>query len=481
MTDGDVAKLAKEEKEAQNNYTEIDLSRNSITSEGVGSIVDICKQCPDLRILKLFNNQIDDEGARAIGDIFRHCQVLEEIHLSHNKFTRRGMEILVEVADKELAPSAPRPFWLRMEHNHIDDAENAAREMEKQYESVCGLEDTVRCNARKCVLHRRIHLHVLIGRGKGGGRGDRRDDLNDRGKRQDWNRDWNDRGRRRNDRGNGRGKDWSPPMRRLSPRERPAPRAELKGRVLAIEDRPREDRPREARPREDHWRGQDYRDQRHRNDVRDRDIRDRRARERDERDQRERNRDRVFEYSPPPRRERSRSQRRRTAKWSPPRRQRARSPSPLPTPPRRQRMSSPLPEPTRGHESLRNRRPEHRRADPAPAGRRQRVTPVSLSPSLAVYVPSRAKTQFSPRVTRPTQQTEVGRRAAAVPTRIPTQADRMQRQAADEDNMSSYTYSYEEESISPVGGVAPVVSAIRPSTAPTARPAPSRGLPMSMR
>merc|ERR1740130_439980 len=94
--------LLKELSDESYTYTEIDLSRNSITSAGIQHLVGICKKCSDLRILKLFSNGIDDDGARKMADIFQHCKVIEEIHLSHNKFTAKGVETLVEAADEDL-------------------------------------------------------------------------------------------------------------------------------------------------------------------------------------------------------------------------------------------------------------------------------------------------------------------------------------------------------------------------------------------
>mmetsp|Transcript_126492 Transcript_126492/g.352440 ORF Transcript_126492/g.352440 Transcript_126492/m.352440 type:complete len:730 (-) Transcript_126492:120-2309(-) len=155
-------------------YSEVDFSRNSLTSSGLGAVVRICRRCPDLRVLKLFSNRIDDKGAEAIRDILGYCQGMEEVHLSHNRFTRKGIEAIVEAADRELPRETQRPLWLRLEHNLIDHTEDLARSLERKFRSVCGREDRDRCTPRVCARGRRIHVPFLIERPKepkGGGRG----------------------------------------------------------------------------------------------------------------------------------------------------------------------------------------------------------------------------------------------------------------------------------------------------------------------
>eukprot|EP00434_Breviolum_minutum_P013440 symbB.v1.2.011847.t1/scaffold801.1/size161289/3 len=188
-------------------HDEIDLSRNSITSEGVTQILDICKKSPDLKVLKLFNNQLGDDGANELGEIFKHCHAIEEVHLSHNLFSETGVEAMVKAANRELPRKAERPLWLRMEHNKLQDTEKFARDIERHYPAVCAREDRSKCTPRVCALGKRIHLPFLIEmpKGKGRGRPERRHDggaINGKGQ-----------GRRRR-------RDSRPPRRRSRPRPR---------------------------------------------------------------------------------------------------------------------------------------------------------------------------------------------------------------------------------------------------------------------
>ncbi|CAJ1358488.1 unnamed protein product [Effrenium voratum] len=151
-------------------FEEVDFSRNNLSSEGVGPLLEICKRCPDLKILKLFNNQLGDDGAEELGQMFKYCHAIEEVHLSHNNFTARGVESMVKAANRELPRKAVRPLWLRMEHNKVQDTEGLARDLERHYPAVCGREDRGRCTPRVCAKGRRIHLPFLIEVPKGSGR-----------------------------------------------------------------------------------------------------------------------------------------------------------------------------------------------------------------------------------------------------------------------------------------------------------------------
>lgn len=168
LGDGELVKLA---KDCEENYDEIDLSRNHFTSEGVAQILEICKKSPDLKVLKLFNNQLGDEGAEELGEIFKHCHSIEEVHLSHNNFTEAAVEAMVKAANRELPRKAERPLWLRMEHNKVQNTENLAGDIEKHYPAVCAREDRARCTPRVCAMGKRIHLPFLIEAPKGKGRG----------------------------------------------------------------------------------------------------------------------------------------------------------------------------------------------------------------------------------------------------------------------------------------------------------------------
>ena len=173
LDDRELMRLARDK--AEMSYDEIDLSRNSLTSEAAEHILDICKGSPSLKVVKLFNNQLGDAGAETLGEIFKHCHSIEEVHLSHNNFSEEGIETMVKAATRGLprAPRAERPLWLRMEHNKVEDSESLARDLERRYPDVCGREDRLRCTPRLCVKGRRIHLPFLIEAFKGKGKGRR--------------------------------------------------------------------------------------------------------------------------------------------------------------------------------------------------------------------------------------------------------------------------------------------------------------------
>jgi len=222
VKDEELAKILEEHREDEYGYTTIDFSRNSITSKGIPDLVNICKRCPELKILKLFSNSIDDDGARRLADIFQHCKGIEEIHLSHNKFTAKGVELLVEAADEDLPKEAPRPLWLRMEHNEIEDPVGCVRSIESKFKSVCPREDRGRCLPRACVKNCRIHLPFLLDRDKGDKGSGKGKGRNDRGSWRGDNRRYDGRGDRRDDRRDdrwGRGRDRDSSRRRSPPRQ----------------------------------------------------------------------------------------------------------------------------------------------------------------------------------------------------------------------------------------------------------------------
>eukprot|EP00927_Polykrikos_kofoidii_P038471 TRINITY_DN32811_c0_g1_i1.p1 TRINITY_DN32811_c0_g1~~TRINITY_DN32811_c0_g1_i1.p1 ORF type:complete len:1073 (+),score=167.80 TRINITY_DN32811_c0_g1_i1:60-3278(+) len=147
-------------------YSDIDLSKNGLTSRGLREVADICGRCPNLRVLKLFNNQIDDDGAEELERIFGRCSGIEELHLSHNLLTDRGVEAIVRAADRCLPSRGRRPLWLRVEHNRIERPEELGYELQKNLPSVCGREDRERCLPGVCARGRRIHVPFLIERAK---------------------------------------------------------------------------------------------------------------------------------------------------------------------------------------------------------------------------------------------------------------------------------------------------------------------------
>lgn len=139
-------------------YEEVDFSQNDLSSGGLKAVLDVCKRCPKLRVLKLFKNRIDDSGAEGLADLCRVIPGIEEIHLSHNHFTALGVEILITAAEQARKPNA-LPLWLRLEMNDIADPDATFNELliGKRL-SVCKRVDEVSCTVRTCCRKNKVHL-----------------------------------------------------------------------------------------------------------------------------------------------------------------------------------------------------------------------------------------------------------------------------------------------------------------------------------
>lgn len=137
-------------------YEELDFSYNGITSTELDRILEICSRCPKLRVLKLFKNSIDDSGAEGIAQLCQSCPGIEEIHLSHNMFTADGATVIIMAAESSRSKDTV-PLWLRLEQNHIDDAESVFRRLQDKY-SVCRRIDPKACTSRTCAKRCLVHL-----------------------------------------------------------------------------------------------------------------------------------------------------------------------------------------------------------------------------------------------------------------------------------------------------------------------------------
>mmetsp|Transcript_30648 Transcript_30648/g.70754 ORF Transcript_30648/g.70754 Transcript_30648/m.70754 type:complete len:613 (-) Transcript_30648:131-1969(-) len=143
-------------KQEKLTFEEVDFSQCQLTSKLVKVVIEICKRCPKLKILKLYKNLLDDEGAVSLAEMLGQKPNMEEVHLSHNQFTAAGIRCLVEACEKVRGEKSS-PLWLRLEQNHVADAEKLLEELEKDY-SVCRRADEVRCTVRVCVLKKKVHL-----------------------------------------------------------------------------------------------------------------------------------------------------------------------------------------------------------------------------------------------------------------------------------------------------------------------------------
>lgn len=157
FTDEDVQRL-KRELPAQGTYTyeEVDFSQNELSSTGLRVVLDICKKCPKLRVLKLYRNHIDDVGAKGLADLCGHCPSIEEIHLSHNHITAVGAEALVTAAERA-RPDNMAPLWLRLEQNEVGDADAVYQELTRHLK-VCNRPDEFRCSVRSCCRRMKVHV-----------------------------------------------------------------------------------------------------------------------------------------------------------------------------------------------------------------------------------------------------------------------------------------------------------------------------------
>merc|ERR1711924_472807 len=87
--------------------------------------------------------------------------LIEEVHLSRNVFTDKGVEALVEAADRDLSQIG-KPLWLRVEHNQISDPEDFVRMLDDKFQSVCSRADRSKCLPGCCVYGCRIHVPFLV-------------------------------------------------------------------------------------------------------------------------------------------------------------------------------------------------------------------------------------------------------------------------------------------------------------------------------
>lgn len=151
-------------EDAEFPFEEVDLSQNSLTSNGMQTVLDVCRRCPNLKVLKLYRNQIGDQGAQKLaelcgvfahGDAQRKPQVLQELHLSHNHFTVVGVETLVSAAHGR--PDDVIPLWLRLEQNEVSDVGVVYRSLERRF-NVCDRQEANHCTVRVCCKRAKVHL-----------------------------------------------------------------------------------------------------------------------------------------------------------------------------------------------------------------------------------------------------------------------------------------------------------------------------------
>lgn len=155
-------------------YEELDFSINGLSSRDMEAVLDVCRRCPRLRVLKLFKNRIDDVGAQALAELCRAVPGIEEMHLSHNEFTAAGVKTMVKAGEETRLPDAI-PLWLRVEQNCVVDPDSEFRKMQSKF-SVCKRVDLQACTVRACVRNCKVHLpHFNLQRTQ---RGDHYDQAN---------------------------------------------------------------------------------------------------------------------------------------------------------------------------------------------------------------------------------------------------------------------------------------------------------------
>jgi len=153
---GDPRRLFTDIPKGELPYEEVDFSMTNLSGSGFGAVIEICKRCPELRVLKLFKNRLDDAAADLLCDLFRKVTGIHEIHLSHNLLTAVGAKKIIAAGEETRRPSAA-PLWLRLEHNQIADAEGLLEEL-KQTASVCERVDERSCTVRMCCRGCKVHV-----------------------------------------------------------------------------------------------------------------------------------------------------------------------------------------------------------------------------------------------------------------------------------------------------------------------------------
>lgn len=158
FTDDDLQRLRRELPLRQDAYAyeEVDFSQNELSSAGLRVVLEVCRRCPKLRVLKLYRNQIDDGGAKGLAELCEQCPAIEEMHLSHNHFTAVGVEALVAAA-AQARPDHMSPLWLRLEQNDVGDPDAVYRSLQSRL-SVCNRQDEFRCTVRVCCRKMKVHL-----------------------------------------------------------------------------------------------------------------------------------------------------------------------------------------------------------------------------------------------------------------------------------------------------------------------------------
>ncbi|CAE8587924.1 unnamed protein product, partial [Polarella glacialis] len=155
LIDADLRKLQAELK-GDLLFEEVDFSQNELSSTGLRAVLELCKRCPKLRILKLFKNRIDDVGAEGLAELCKLIPRIEEMHLSHNHMTAAGVIKLVTAAEQARPPHVS-PLWLRLEQNDVLDPDRVFDQMKSEL-SVCKRTDEVRCTVRVCCQKNKVHL-----------------------------------------------------------------------------------------------------------------------------------------------------------------------------------------------------------------------------------------------------------------------------------------------------------------------------------
>ena len=154
LQDNDVEGLPKE-----NDFDEVDLSRNSFSVNGFHSICEFCRLQSNLRILKLFKCGLCDRSAHLVASIaLENPHNLEEMHLSHNLLTATGAVSIISAVEQ--SRGAAEALWLRLERNQIKNANEILVDLENRG-SVCSFRNK-RCKHRYCAERRKIHLPYFI-------------------------------------------------------------------------------------------------------------------------------------------------------------------------------------------------------------------------------------------------------------------------------------------------------------------------------
>merc|ERR1711957_1096800 len=97
------------------------MGDNSFTARGLKQLLNFCKHCTNLEVVKVYKNRIGDDSADLWTTLFTCCRYIKELHLSHNRLTSDGIRSLVSAVETSRS-SSWGCVWLRLEMNSFTES-----------------------------------------------------------------------------------------------------------------------------------------------------------------------------------------------------------------------------------------------------------------------------------------------------------------------------------------------------------------------